>query len=101
MSLRKFHTPLTEAEVEEIYQLLTPKVASIYEYFYKAEQKKQVVRSFSVKKGIIVAEDMDTKRLEKEVNDLVLVDILDGGYGKRSFRYECGIAPSVSVHCDS
>lgn len=25
MSLRNFHTPLTEAEVDEIYQLLTPK----------------------------------------------------------------------------
>jgi hypothetical protein len=31
--------------------------------FTKPEQKKQVVRSFSIKKEITVAEHMDTKQL--------------------------------------
>ncbi len=61
MSLRKFHTPLTEAEVERDISIINTKSASTDGCFYKAEQKKRVVGSFRIKKGITVAEDMDTQ----------------------------------------
>jgi hypothetical protein len=40
-------------------------------------------------KEFTVAEDMDTKQLEEEVNGWVLVDIWIEGYGKRPFRCKC------------
>jgi hypothetical protein len=40
--------------------IINTKAAPIYGYFYKAGAKKPVVRSFSIKKGITVAEYMDT-----------------------------------------
>jgi len=39
MSLRNFHTPLTEAEVDEIYQLLTPKQRKYMDAFTKRSKR--------------------------------------------------------------
>lgn len=51
-----------------------------------------MARSFSIKKGIIVTEDMDNEQLAEAVDDWILVEILDGGCGNRPFRCECGMS---------
>jgi Spy/CpxP family protein refolding chaperone len=92
MNLRNFHTPLTEAEVDEIYQLLTPKQRQYMDTFTKRSKKSKWLEVLALKKGIIVTEDMDTEQLAEEVDDWVLVEILDGGRGNRPFRCECGMS---------
>jgi hypothetical protein len=92
MSLRNFHAPLTEAEVDEIYQLLTPKQRQYMDAFTKRSKKSKWLEVLALKKGIIVTEDMDTEQLAEVVDDWVLVEILDGGRGNRPFRCECGMS---------
>lgn len=91
MSLRSFHTPLTEAEVDEIYQLLTPKQRKYMDAFTKRSKKSKWLEVLALKKGIIVTEDMDNEQLAEAVDDWILVEILDGGRGNRPFRCECGM----------
>jgi hypothetical protein len=50
MSLRKFHTPLTEAEVERDVSIINTKSVSMDGCFYKAEQKKASGWKFSHQK---------------------------------------------------
>ncbi|RAK14979.1 hypothetical protein B0I26_12747 [Anoxybacillus vitaminiphilus] len=92
MNLRNFHTPLTEAEVDEIYQLFTPKQRQYMDAFTKRSKKSKWLEVLALKKGIIVTEDMDTEQLAEAVDDWVLVEILDGGRGNRPFRCECGMS---------
>ncbi|ASS90595.1 MAG: hypothetical protein C6W58_17785 [Bacillaceae bacterium] len=92
MSLRNFHTPLTEAEVDEIYQLLTPKQRQYMDAFTKRSKKNEWLEVLALKKGIIVTEDMDNEQLAEAVDDWILVEILDGGCGNRPFRCECGMS---------
>lgn len=91
MSLRNFHTPLTEAEVDEIYQLLTPKQRKYMDAFTKRSKKSKWLEVLALKKGIIVTEDMDNEQLAEAVDDWILVEILDGGRGNRPFRCEGGM----------
>ncbi|KYD29789.1 hypothetical protein [Geobacillus stearothermophilus] len=91
MSLRNFYTPLTEAEVDEIYQLLTPKQHKYMDAFTKRSKKSKWLEVLALKKGIIVTEDMDNEQLAEAVDDWILVEILDGGRGNRPFRCECGM----------
>lgn len=92
MSLRDFRIPLTEAEVDEIYQLLTPKQRQYIDSFTKRSKKSKWLEVLALKKGIIVTEEMDNEQLARAVDDWVLVDILDGGCGNRPFRCECGMS---------
>ncbi|MCL6585107.1 MAG: hypothetical protein K6T72_01090 [Anoxybacillus sp.] len=92
MNLRNFHAPLTEAEVDEIYQLLTPKQRQYIDAFTKRSKKSKWLEVLALKKGIIVTEEMDTEQLAEAVDDWVLVEILDGGRGNRPFRCECGMS---------
>jgi len=92
MSLRNFHTPLTEAEVDEIYQLLTSKQRKYMDAFTKWSKKNEWLEVLALKKGIIVTEDMDNEQLAEAVDDWILVEILDRGCRNRPFRCECGMS---------
>jgi hypothetical protein len=73
---------------EEIYQLLTRKQRQFRILLQSRSKKSKWLEVLALKKGITVAEDMDTKQNNWK--------IMDGGCGKRLFRCKCGIATSVS-----
>lgn len=50
MSLSNFHTPLTEADVDEIYQLLTPKQRKYMDDFTKRSKKSKWLEVLALKK---------------------------------------------------
>lgn len=87
----KFKLPLTQAEVDQIYQNLTPRQKEFMDSYEKRGKKSKWLEALAKKKGIVVYENMSEQELIEKVNDWVLIDILDGGEGNRPFKCECGM----------
>ncbi|HHW37451.1 MAG TPA: hypothetical protein GXX18_09475 [Bacillales bacterium] len=89
--MNNYKLPLTQAEVDQIYQKLTPIQKEFIDSFEKRGKKSKWLEALAKKKGIVVNENMSEQELIEKVNDWVLVDILDGGEGNRPYKCECGM----------
>lgn len=91
LRVNNYKLPLTQAEVDQIYQKLTPIQKEFIDSFEKRGKKSKWLEALAKKKGILVNENMSEQELIEKVNDWVLVDILDGGEGNRPYKCECGM----------
>lgn len=79
--------PLTEKEVDTLYQLLTSDQKDFLDSYIKQNKKSKWLEVLSIKKGIVIE---DLSKLDT-LDDWELLEILDSGYGKRSYKCECGM----------
>ncbi len=84
--------PLTENEVNRFIQLLDDRQRAFLEDYVKQSKKSKWLEQLARKKGIVVLQDnMSTTDIWNKINDWELKEILDGGYGERPYRCECGM----------
>ena len=83
--------PLTEREVNEIQNTLTGEQKKFLNEHLQRSKKSKWLEILSLKKGITLAEGMTDKEIEEELDSWVLKEILDGGFGNRPYRCECGM----------
>jgi hypothetical protein len=81
---------LTEREVKEYYSLLNMEQKQFLDEHIRQTKKSKWLEALARKKGIKIDATVSLEELEREINDWVLVDVLDGGYGNRPYRCECG-----------
>src|SRR5690554_2289045 len=85
-------TPLTEKEVNRLFQLLTEEQHKYLENYMKQSKKSKWLESLAKKKGVVLQKDISLEEAWNKLNDWELVDILDGGYGERPYKCECGMS---------
>lgn len=81
---------LCEREVNEIMETLDGDQRMFLEEHIKQSKRSKWLEMLGERKGIVIAEDMELDEIADRLNDWVLLDILDGGYGNRPYRCECG-----------
>lgn len=85
-------TPLTEKEVNRLFQLLTEEQHKYLENYMKQSKKSKWLESLAKNKGVVLQKDISLEEAWNKLNDWELVDILDGGYGERPYKCECGMS---------
>lgn len=85
-------TPFTEREVNRIFELLTDDQRRFLEEYLQQSKKSKWLEKLAHKKGIVLQKDMSIDEIWKKLNDWELKEILDGGYGKRPYKCECGMS---------
>ncbi|WP_040950195.1 hypothetical protein [Gorillibacterium massiliense] len=83
--------PLTENEVNRFTQLLDDRQRAFLEDYVKQSKKSKWLEQLARKKGIVLQDNMSTTDIWNKINDWELKEILDGGYGERPYRCECGM----------
>lgn len=81
---------LNEREVNQIMEILEGEQRKFLEHHIKQSKRSKWLEMLGARKGIVIDENMDLDEIARRVNDWVLLDILDGGYGNRPYRCECG-----------
>ncbi|MBM7572680.1 hypothetical protein [Aquibacillus albus] len=79
---------LTEKEVAELMNNLNDEQRQHIIQFVNQSKKDKWLEVLANKKGLVVGNDI--KDLEDRIEDWVLEDILDSGYGNRYYKCECG-----------
>ncbi|MBJ6362426.1 hypothetical protein ACFOQM_14165 [Paenibacillus sp. GCM10012307] len=85
-------SPLVEQEVNRLYQLLNEAQISFLQDYIKQNKKSKWLESLARKKGIVLEKNLSSDEAWDKLNDWELQEILDGGYGNRPYRCECGMA---------
>lgn len=70
--------------------LLNREQREFIEKYGKQGKKSKWIEAIARRKGIIVTEETPYEEIEPLVDDWVLVDVLDSGFGNRHYRCECG-----------
>ncbi|MFB9277980.1 hypothetical protein [Cohnella cellulosilytica] len=83
--------PLTENEVNRLTKLLDDRKRTFLEDYVKQSKKSRWLEQLARKKGIVLQDNMSTTDIWSKINDWELKEILDGGYGERPYRCECGM----------
>lgn len=81
---------LTEEKVSQYMSLLNQAQREFLENHIKQSKKSKWLEVLAKRKGISIELVMDMEALDAKIADWVLVDVLDGGFGKRPYRCECG-----------
>jgi len=84
-------SPLTEMEVNRLSQLLNNEQLSFLQSYLKQSKKSKWLEKLAHKKGIVLHSNISIDEVWEKLNDWELTEILDGGYGKRSYQCECGV----------
>ncbi|WP_150269630.1 hypothetical protein [Paenibacillus tepidiphilus] len=84
-------TPLTEKEVNRLYQLLNKEQRELLEQYLKQSKKSKWIEKLAHKKGVILRSDMSMNEIWDILNDWELKEVLNGGYSQRPYRCECGM----------
>jgi Fe2+ or Zn2+ uptake regulation protein len=82
--------PLTEREVNDILNTLSPEQQEFLSAHLKQGKKSKWLEVLSQKKGIPLSEGMTEEEIEEQMESWVLKEVLDGGFGNKPFRCECG-----------
>lgn len=85
-------TPLTEKEVNRLFRLLTEEQRKYLENYMNQSKKSKWLQSLAKKKGKVLQKDISLEEAWNKLNDWELLDILDGGYGERPYKCECGMS---------
>ncbi|MBP1991822.1 hypothetical protein [Paenibacillus eucommiae] len=83
--------PLTEKEVNQLLQLLTDEQRKYLENYMKQSKKSKWLENLAKKKGYVLQKDLSIEDAWNTLNDWELEDVLDGGYGLRPYKCECGM----------
>lgn len=86
----KMSTPLAKHEVEQLMEVLDEEQRAFLVEHSKQSKKSKWIESLARQKGIVVGPDMSYEEIEALIDDWILVDILDSGFGNRNYRCECG-----------
>ncbi|NRD77308.1 hypothetical protein HPT25_07325 [Bacillus sp. BRMEA1] len=81
---------LTKQEVHKYMSLLSEEQRTFLLEHGKQSKKSKWLEVLARNKGITFHEDMSTEELEKLIDDWVLVEVLDSGYGNKNYRCICG-----------
>jgi hypothetical protein len=82
--------PLTEREVNDILNTLSSEQQEFLSAHLKQGKKSKWLEVLSQKKGIPLSEGMTEEEIEEQIESWVLKEVLDGGFGNKPFRCECG-----------
>lgn len=82
--------PLPAKEVKAIMETLKEEQKLFIQDNYKQSKKSKWIEVLARNKGIVLHENMTFDAIIKTINDWIILDILDGGYGLRPYRCECG-----------
>jgi hypothetical protein len=85
-------SPLAKQEVEQLMSLLSEEQRSFLEERSKQSKKSKWIQSLARQKGIVIKQNMSYEDMEKLIDDWILLDILDSGFGSKEYRCECGRA---------
>lgn len=83
--------PLTERKVNEIQNTLKPEQREFLSEHLNRSKKSKWLEVLSRKKGITLTDGMTQEKIEEELDSWVLKEVLDGGFGNRPYRCECGM----------
>lgn len=84
-------SPLTEKEVNRLFQLLDDNQLNFLQSYLKQSKKSKWLEKLAHKKGIVLHSNTSIDDIWEKLNDWELKEILDGGYGNRPYKCECGI----------
>ncbi|RCX19806.1 hypothetical protein DFP94_104261 [Fontibacillus phaseoli] len=84
-------SPLTEKEVNRLFQLLDDIQLNFLQIYLKQSKKSKWLEKLAYKKGIVLHSNISLDEIWEKLNDWELKEILDGGYGNRPYKCECGI----------
>ncbi|MDY8025660.1 hypothetical protein [Paenibacillus polymyxa] len=84
-------SPLTEKEVNRLFQLLDDNQMNFLQSYLKQSKKSKWLEKLAHKKGIVLHSSTSVDDIWERLNDWELKEILDGGYGNRPYKCECGI----------
>jgi len=82
--------PLSKAQVDQWMMLLSEEQREFLKRSVGQSKKSKWLEVLAKKKGVTVSEDISTEELEEIIDDWVLVEILDSGFGNRDYRCICG-----------
>jgi hypothetical protein len=82
--------PLSKSEVHQLMSLLSAEQKAFIDRYSKQSKKSKWIEAIARRKGIVLSEDTPYEEIEPLVEDWVLVDVLDSGYGNRDYSCECG-----------
>lgn len=85
-------SPLTEKEVNRLVQLLNAEQLDFLQHYLKQSKKSKWLEKLARKKGVVLHPDTSIEDIWEKLNDWELKEILDGGYGNRPYKCECGMA---------
>ena len=86
----KYKMPLSKKQVHELSKLLTEEQYNFIEETIKQNRKSKWLEIMARHKGKVIDENMTLDQIIETINDWILIDILDGGYGQRPYKCECG-----------
>lgn len=81
---------LSQREVEDIMSSLSEDQRSFIMEHKKQSKKSKWIETLAKKKGFVLSESMSLEAIEDKLDEWMLVDVLDGGYGNRPYECECG-----------
>ncbi|MCR8659859.1 hypothetical protein [Paenibacillus endoradicis] len=82
--------PLTEKEVNRLFELLDGKQRLFLNTYLTQSKKSKWLEQLATKKGIVLDGDMTSDEIWDKLDDWELAEVLDGGYGNRPYQCECG-----------
>ncbi len=85
-------SPLTEKEVNRLVQLLNDEQSEFLQSYLKQSKKSKWLEKLAHKKGVVLHPDTSIDEAWDQLDDWELKEILDGGYGNRPYKCECGMA---------
>lgn len=83
---------LTKTELEQATELLNDEQRFFIENRLKIQKKSQWLQVLATYKGIDIKEDMSVEEIENKIDDWILIDFLDGGFGQKPYKCDCGHA---------
>jgi len=84
--------PLSKSEVHQLMSLLSDEQKTFIERYSKQSKKSKWIEAIARRKGMVLSEDTPYEEIEPLIEDWILVDIMDSGYGNRDYVCECGRA---------
>ncbi|WP_163971086.1 hypothetical protein [Oceanobacillus halotolerans] len=84
--------PLSEQVVYKLLQKLTEEQQAFIDKFIKQSKKSKWLEVLADKKGYNINNEDELGEIEYKIDDWVLEEVLDSGYGNREYRCECGKA---------
>ncbi|MHA7964792.1 hypothetical protein ACX93W_11650 [Paenibacillus sp. CAU 1782] len=85
-------SPLTEKEVNRLVQLLNEEQSDFLQNYLKQGKKSKWLEKLAHKKGVVLHPGISIDEVWQQLNDWELNEIVDGGYGNRPYKCECGKA---------
>jgi hypothetical protein len=82
--------PLTEERVREIMSKLKDEQRNFIQSTSKQSKKSKWLEILARRKGIVFSENLSLSQIIDTIDDWILQDVLDGGYGLRPYKCECG-----------